>query len=150
MSATWRMAKSLGATGKLGLLGEINARAPERSKLSDGGIGDAAHAKTVSDHNPCTCCRIVHARDFTHDPTGGFDAGEFAEWLRARVIDGTERRVKYVIWDRRIFSGPGQNQPRGEWRPYTGSNPHTKHVHLSVRHGPGDDAAPWGWHPAAS
>lgn len=144
---SWRMAKALGATGKLGLLGEINDAAPTRSKASDGGIGDARHAKSVSDHNPCKCCRVVTARDFTHDPKHGFDAGAFAEWLRARVLAG-ETRVKYVIYNRRIFSGQGQNHPAGVWRKYTGTNPHTKHVHLSVRHGAFmDDDRPWGWPP---
>src|SRR5215470_12520785 len=130
---SWRMAKSLGATGTLGLLGEVNASAPNRSRLSDGGIGDTRHAARVSDHNPCKCCRVVTARDFTHDPSGGFDAGTFAEWLRARVLAG-ESRVKYVIYNRRIFSGRNQNNPAGLWRTYAGSNPHTKHVHVSVRH----------------
>jgi hypothetical protein len=143
----WRMAKSLGATGTEGLLGEINARAPKRKKASDGGIGDTAHSKSKSDHNPCGCHSVVCARDFTHDPAGGFDANAFAEWLRARVVSGEEKRVKYVIWNKRIFSGPGQGKPPGEWRPYTGKNPHDKHVHVSVVHHEHDNAGPWGWHP---
>src|SRR5690349_15589562 len=99
----WRLATSLGATGTLGLLGEVNAAAPQRSKVSDGGIGDPRHAASVSDHNPCRCCGgVVTARDFTHDPRGGFDSYAFAEWLRGRVLAG-ERRVKYVISNGRIF-----------------------------------------------
>lgn len=147
MSDSWRMAKSLGATGKLGLLGEINKKAPNRSKENDGGIGDAAHSARTSDHNPCDCHRVVCARDFTHDPNGGFDSYEFAEWLRRRVAAGTEKRVKYCISDGKIFSGPGQNHPVGAWRTYTGSNKHSQHVHVSVRHGAErfDDDAPWGW-----
>lgn len=47
---SWRVAAALGATGKNGLLGEVNARAPTRSKVSDGGIGDARHSASVSDH----------------------------------------------------------------------------------------------------
>ena len=145
---SWRMARSLGPTGTDGLLGEINASAPERSKASDGGIGDPRHAARTSDHNPCKCCRVVCARDFTHDPGGGFDAHAFAEWLRERVIAG-EARVRYVISDRRIYSGRGQTHPAGLWRKYSGANPHTKHVHVSVRHGAAqyDDVKPWGWHP---
>jgi len=98
--------------------------------------------------NPCRCCRVVCARDFTHDPAGGFDAHAFADWLRERVIAG-EARVRYVISNRRIFSGRGQTHPAGLWRTYSGSNPHTKHVHVSVRHGAAqyDDGKPWGWHP---
>jgi len=146
---SWRMAKALGATGTLGLLGEVNASAPGRSKVSDGGIGDARHAASTSDHNPCRCCRVVTARDFTHDPKGGFDSYEFAEWLRLRVAMGREPRVKYVISNGRIYSGAGQAHPAGKWRPYTGKNKHAHHVHVSVRHDARfrDDDKPWGWHP---
>jgi hypothetical protein len=145
---SWRLAKSLGATGKDGLLGEINARAPDRSKESDGGIGDASHSARSSDHNPCDCCRVVCARDFTHDPPR-FDSYAFAEWLRQRVLAG-EARVRYVISNGRIFSGRGQKHPAALWRPYTGKNKHAHHVHVSVRHGPElyDDAQPWGWQAA--
>lgn len=145
----WRMAKSLGALRADGLLGEINARAPTRNRASDGGIGDAAHAKRRSDHNPCHCHRVVCARDFTHDPAGGFDSYAFAEWLRGRVLHG-EDRVKYCISNGRIFSGRGQQHPAGLWRPFTGKNKHTTHVHVSVRHPPNhfDDETPWGWFPA--
>jgi len=143
---SWRLAKSLGATGTLGLLGEINASAPSRSKVSDGGIGDARHAARVSDHNPCKCCRVVTARDFTHDPRNGFDAHKFADWIRERILAG-EQRPKYVIWNRRIMSGHGQAHKAGLWRNYTGSNPHTNHIHVSVRHPARlyDDATAWGW-----
>ncbi len=145
---SWRLARSLGATGTQGLLGEINSSAPNRSKASDGGIGDTRHAASVSDHNPCSCCKVVAARDFTHDPKGNFDSYEFAEWLRQRVLAG-ETRVRYVISNGRIFSGRGQNHPAGLWRKYTGKNKHAHHVHVSVRHGAAlyDDTRPWGWHP---
>lgn len=145
---SWRLAKALGATGRDGLLGEVNASAPNRSKASDGGIGDTRHAAAVSDHNPCKCCQVVCARDFTHDPVGGFDSYAFAEWLRGRVRAG-EHRVRYVISNGRIFSGRGQTHPAGVWRKYTGKNQHAHHVHVSVRHGADlfDDAAAWGWPP---
>jgi hypothetical protein len=146
---TWRVCQALGSRFDEGLLGEINAGAPERSKASDGGIGDPRHAARTSDHNPCACCQVVCARDFTHDPAGGFDSYAFAEWLRRRVLEG-ESRVRYVISNGKIFSGPGQSHAVGVWRPYSGRNKHAHHVHVSVRHGPDyyDDARPWGWPPA--
>lgn len=146
MAQAWRIAKALGATATAGLLGEINARAPKRSKASDGGIGDPAHSARSSDHNPCDCCRVVCARDFTHDPPGGFDSYVFAEWLRERVLAG-ETRVKYCISNGRIFSGHGQAHEAGLWRSYSGKNKHAHHVHVSLRHGASffDDPAPWGW-----
>ena len=144
----WRLCRALGGRFDEGLLGEVNKSAPNRSKASDGGIGDPRHAARTSDHNPCGCCRVVCARDFTHDPAGGFDSYAFAEWLRGRVLAG-ERRIKYVISNGRIFSGLGERHIAGEWRPYSGSNKHAHHVHVSVRHGAEDydNAAPWGWPP---
>lgn len=138
---SWYVARSLDQ-----LLAEINASAPNRNKASDGSIGDANHSSRESDHNPCDCHRAVCARDFTHDPGGGFDAHAFANWLAERTKN-VEARVKYIISNGRIASGQGQSNPAGVWRPYTGSNPHTKHVHVSVRHGIDlfDDASGWGW-----
>lgn len=143
------MAKSLGATGADGLLGEINAAAPDRNRASDGGIGDARHSSQSSDHNPCDCCEIVMARDFTNDPAGGLNCQRLADWLQGRA-DAGETRIKYVIWRRQIMSGPGQQHPCAVWRPYRGNNPHTKHLHLSVAHDACDDEAPWGWPPVAA
>ena len=138
----WRVASS-----EQQLLKEINARAPRRSKRSDGSIGDAAHSARTSDHNPCACHRTVCARDFTHDPGGGFDAHAFADWLRSRCRNGQEKRVKYIISNGRIASTTNNFS----WRNYTGSNPHRAHVHVSVAHPQGlfDNAAPWGWGAAA-
>ena len=141
---SWRMARALEV-----LRLEINQAAPERARASDGGIGDRAHRGRISDHNPCDCCAVVCARDFTHDPAGGFDAERFAAWLQRRLEADRERRVRYVIWDRRICSGPAQGHPVGLWRRYEGANPHTTHVHISVRHPRRyfDDEGAWGWPP---
>lgn len=138
---SWRIATSLDR-----LLAELNAAAPKRSKASDGGIGDARHSAKTSDHNPCACCQTVCARDFSHDPKGGLDGQQLAEWLQGRALAG-DTRIKYVIWRKQILSGPGQRHPCGVWRPYTGKNTHTKHLHLSVVHERCDDDAPWGWPP---
>lgn len=125
----WRMAKSLET-----LRAQINAMAPGRSKVSDGGIGDPAHASRKSDHNPWVDLRggrgVVTARDFTHDPAGGCDAGVLAEQIRA----ARDTRVKYIIWNRRIASSSsiGGAEPWA-WRPYGGANPHNHHVHISVQ-----------------
>ena len=137
----WRIAKSLEK-----LRAQINTMAPGRNKLSDGGIGDPAHASRKSDHNPWVDLRnnrgVVTARDFTHDPAGGCDAGVLAEQLRA----AKDPRVKYIIWNRRIAnSSPIGGQPAWAWRPYNGANPHNKHVHISVQpeQSKYDSEAPW-------
>lgn len=121
----WRMARALDK-----LLSEVNAFAPRRSKASDGGIGDAAHASRSSDHNPwhdVAGVGVVTARDFTHDPDGGLDCDRLAEMLTG------EARVKYIIWNKRIMSGTGQKSAAWKWRRYTGKNGHTKHLHVSVK-----------------
>lgn len=126
------------------LLAEINASAPNRNKASDGSIGDQAHQSRTSDHNPCSCHSAVCARDFTHDPAGGFDSYAFADWLRQRCQQGVEQRVKYIISNSRIASFTKDNW---SWRSYTGSNPHSRHAHVSVLHGPEsfDNKQGWGW-----
>ena len=123
----WRVAKSLEV-----LRHQVNSMAPNRSKLSDGGIGDAKHATRNSDHNPWVIdgdTGVVTARDFTHDPANGCDAEVLAEKIRSSGDD----RVKYIIWDRQIASSsPKDGQPAWAWRAYTGKNGHTHHIHISV------------------
>ncbi len=124
----WRVAKSL-----LTLRDQVNRRAPRRNKASDGTIGDAAHCQRTSDHNPWVRdgrLGVVTAMDITNDPRGGCDANTIAEAIRA----SRDRRVKYIIWNRRIASSRviGRN-PAWTWRRYTGPNPHTTHVHISVK-----------------
>lgn len=135
----WRVARTLDV-----LLAEINAIAPNRSKASDGSIGDAAHAGRNSDHNPWVkdgALGIVTARDFTHDPTHGCDAPAVAEFLRQLGKSG-DKRVKYVISNRRIAGVIGD----WAWRKYTGLNAHEHHVHVSVSPEKRyyDSTAPWG------
>jgi hypothetical protein len=104
-------------------------------------IGDAAHAARNSDHNPWIIdggIGVVSAMDLTNDPAGGLDADALAETLRA----ARDPRIKYVIWDSRIFSS---TVAPWTWRPYNGANPHNKHIHISVRADKAhyDDATAW-------
>jgi hypothetical protein len=123
----WRVARSLDV-----LLGQLNARAPRRSKGSDGSIGDLSHSSRDSDHNPDPA-GIVRARDFTHDPAGGLDC----HWLASQLVAARDPRAKYIIWNGRIWQA-------GRWTTYTGDNPHTKHLHLSVVAGSAaDSTASW-------
>ena len=140
---TWRMARSLDV-----LLNEVNRAAPDRNKASDGGVGDAAHATRTSDHNPWVTdsngVGVVRARDFTHDP-GDLDA----EHLAAHLAEHLGRHPAlgsgaYVIWDWLIIS---TDRLAEGWRPYTGSNGHTKHVHISVGTTGYDNTQGWNWPP---
>lgn len=123
----WRLVKSLQVLRK-----QIDAAYPKRSKHSDGTIGDEAHQARVSDHNP-ERDGTVDAIDLTHSPESGFHAGILAETLR-RTRDP---RLKYVIWNRQIFSATVKPWV---WRPASG---HTQHIHISVNDWNQDDPSPW-------
>ena len=124
-----RIAKSLNV-----LRSQINALAPNRSKASDGWIGDPAHAARKSEHNP-NAAGVVRALDITHDPRNGVDAGKLADIIRK----SGDPRVLYVISNGRIANS---GQP---WRKYTGTNPHDKHFHVSVVESAAlyDSTKPW-------
>jgi hypothetical protein len=114
----WRVAKSL-----LHLRDQVNAAFPNRSKSDDGTIGDDRHAATHSEHNP-DANGVVRAMDITHDPKNGFDSYKFADELKA----SGDTRIYYVISNRRIWNPTISPN----WRPYSGSNAHDRHVHISV------------------
>lgn len=129
----WRLAKSLER-----LRAQVNERWPKRSKASDGTVGDALHASRTSDHNP-GADGVVRAMDITHDPVNGPDSEKLANALLA----ARDPRIKYIISNKKIAAGNAGPQP-WVWRPYDGSNPHNKHVHISVMPGAaGDDTTPW-------
>jgi hypothetical protein len=130
----WRVAKSLEVLRR-----QINDSRPSRSRTADGTIGDTAHASRKSDHNPWIKdgpIGVVTAFDVTHDPKGGVDAHKLAEHLRKQK----DPRIKYIISNRRIC-----NSESWEWRPYSGSNPHSAHVHISVKEHKNhyDSVQPW-------
>lgn len=130
----WRVARSLET-----LRGQIDERYPNRSRISDGTIGDADHQNRQSDHNPWYGPGIVTALDITHDPKGGVDIDKLTDELQA----SRDPRIKYVIANRLIMSGQGGPSP-WVWRGYSGSNPHTRHMHVSVVASPlCDDPRPW-------
>ncbi len=129
----WRVARSL-----LTLRDQINARFPNRNRASDGTIGDGNHQNTDSDHNPWYG-GIVTAADFTHDPGAGFDIDKFTDELAA----SRDSRIKYIIANRLILDTRPQFSP-WQWVRYSGSNPHTSHVHISVMPNAScDDPRPW-------
>lgn len=139
-----RRAKSLDT-----LLDQINKLAPNRSKSSDGWIGDTAHQATKSEHNP-NSAGVVCAIDVTHDPSHGFDSWAFADMLRVKK----DKRIYYIISNGRIAAPSIANNV---WRKYNGKNPHDHHVHISVEAAASlyDDPSPWdldteGWNKYAT
>ncbi|GLH97337.1 hypothetical protein [Phytohabitans aurantiacus] len=123
----WYLAPAL-AVGR----SEVNQRWPTRSKESDGTIGDAAHQATQSDHNP-NSRGSVDAWDMDKD---GVDV-----WA---VIGAFERHPSshYWIYNRQIADKDDGWQRRA----YHGDNPHTQHVHFSIRQSATaeQDTRPWG------
>lgn len=102
------------------LRAEVNTLWPGRSKRRDGWLGDAAHQARRSDHNPDSM-GIVHALDLTVP-------GCRPRRLVAAVIE--HPAAHYVIFDGKIWSSSY------DWEPtkYRGPNPHTDHVHVSIKH----------------
>jgi hypothetical protein len=98
----------------------------ERSRKSDGWIGDSRHSARKSDHNPDEN-GIVRALDITSDlGTHPEEAHALIEKIRKCAKRG-DKRIKYLIFDGRI-SSPILNW---KWRKYKGVNPHRHHFHVS-------------------
>lgn len=113
----WYLAASLIALGN-----EVNRTWPRRTTASDGAIGDASHQARKSDHNPdYSAGGVVRAIDID---VHGIDAPAL---VKALIGDP---RVWYVIYDHYIYS------VTYGWakRPYDGTDPHTGHIHVSIRH----------------
>lgn len=133
------------------LRAEVNAACPQRDRTSDGIIGDPRHEAlgSASDHNAWlmdTYRAVDLDRDLQALPR--WDAQALAEHIRQLGAAGDPRLVGggYVIYNRRIAS----DSSGWRWVPYTGSNPHTEHIHVSVTRNPDGfrSAAPWGIAPS--
>jgi hypothetical protein len=108
------------------------AKLIRRTYGSDESIGIARNAcYTTSEHND------GRALDWMVDATtraGKRKANTFLDWLLATDDDGNRhamaRRlgVMYIIHDRRIWRAYGDPG----WGPYSGTNPHTDHIHISL------------------
>lgn len=128
------------------LLAQVNTLSPNRNKASDGSIGDIAHQNRTSDHNPHILGAdgkgIVTAMDITHDPQGKCDCNALASALQINK----DSRIKYVIWNKRIMnSATISGTAPWTWRPYTGENPHNKHIHISVNCDPASYDSKTAW-----
>ncbi len=133
----WRLVPCLVA-----LRHEFNQLAPVRDLASDGSIGDLAHSKSKSDHNPDDR-GLVHAIDVDKDlRRDGWSMQRAVDLIVSRQRQGLDERLAYVIYNRAIWSATHG------WRRrvYTGSNPHDKHAHFSASHLSRleRDTRPWG------
>ena len=111
----------------IAVLRQATAICPLRMKASDGLLPSKAHIhqNPNSDHN------TGFAVDLTHDVLGGINCNDIFDKLQA------DPRVDYLIFKGKIWS-----KAKG-LRVYKGTNKHTKHLHISIKEGCGDDTSPW-------
>lgn len=114
-------------------LAEATRLWPGRSTASDGICASALH--TIQ--NPDSDHELGNAFDLTTDPSKGCDCAA----LTAAIVGRKDPRVKYVIFNRKIY-GPGSG---GGWggKDYTGKNPHTSHMHVSIYETARDSTIAW-------
>lgn len=108
---------------------------PERSRQSDGWLGDARHSTTKSHHNP-DADGWVRAIDVTAD-LGSIDDEMHRVVEQLRKLG--RKRLAYIIFDGKICS------PKSlwKWRTYKGINPHRKHAHFSFKKSADLDQSFW-------
>lgn len=117
--------------------GQINGLFPDRSKVSDGTIGDAAHSTRKSDHNPDDD-NLVCGMDVTDNKERGIDDEQLVKIL-CKYPENT-KKIKYIISEGKITE-EGSNCQR--WKKYTGVNAHRHHVHISIKQEYKNDKTKW-------
>lgn len=112
---------------------EIDAAHPGRDKSSDGWIGDPSHQARPSDHNPdYSDGGVVRAIDVD---TTDIDVNKLMGILKK------DSRVNYFIHNRFIYGAE-----KFAKRDYDGDNPHTKHIHISIKHtAAAEKGGSWGY-----
>lgn len=132
---------------------EFDRIAPSRNRASDGSIGDAAHQKEVSDHNPDETGSVpihdadhlneVHAIDVDNNlRESDLTMEKVVQFLLGRCRSGAEKRLRYIIYNRRIWSASSG------WvqKAYSGPSPHTEHAHFSASYDTLLEASMASWH----
>jgi hypothetical protein len=100
------------------LFAEINFRWPNRDHRTDGWYADP-NVRTSLGHNPGHN-GYSHAIDVDDD---GIDE----IWI-INNIRKDDKVLWYIIWNRTLYSNTYNWKPRA----YTGSNPHTDHMHIEI------------------
>jgi hypothetical protein len=134
----WRLAAAADT-----LRNQVNTRYPKRDRTSDGTIGDQAHRRRISDHNPDKA-GFVMALDLDEDR---WPAHTFADQLIDYMRTSGDRRIKNVVYENRVASGTyadvkGQAPRYWVWRPAKGMG-HEHHIHISFTPLARNDARPF-------
>jgi hypothetical protein len=138
------------------LFAAFDSIAPGRDHASDGSIGDVSHqAGGTSDHLPdedfpalrnkdADHIDEVHAIDVDSDLfTDGLTMEMVVQFVLGRCRSGAEKRLRYIIYDRRIWeASSGWKQ-----RVYSGTaDPHINHAHFSFSYDTPLEASTASWH----
>lgn len=114
------------------------------------GIGDSAHKAEVSDHNEDDTPGVrTEQTDPDNVPEhraidvmiGSVFTKDAADALVAKMVadPSSRNRLYYIIWHRSIWTA------KNNWKPevYSGSNPHTDHVHFDGLASADGNASSW-------
>jgi hypothetical protein len=125
------------AAAAVTLRDQVNKRYPKRDRSSDGTIGDQAHRRRISDHNPDKTGYVM-ALDLDED---GWPAHQFADQLVDYMRTSGDKRIKNIVYEGRVASGTYSNQ-RWVWRsaPSLG---HAHHIHVSFAEPAKHDGRPF-------
>lgn len=135
------------------LRADLNAIAPGRDRASDGSIADNLHGNTSDHcadedspalrHKDADRTNEVHAIDVDRDlNTPGLYMEDVVQHILGRCRSGAEKRLRYIIFDRRIWEASNGWQQRA----YTGPNAHDHHAHFSSSYESAREASKASWH----
>jgi hypothetical protein len=131
------MAEPTLTLGLQNLRNQVNRTFTKRKRASDGWIGDDAHRKRPSGHNPddtpdskptwdgdADSKPEVRAWDMDADlREEGVTAQQYVDHLCR--LPGLSSVIRFIIYNRKIYTAENDFFPET----YTGDNPHTGHVH---------------------
>jgi hypothetical protein len=114
------------AAAAVTLRDQVNKRYPRRDRASDGTIGNLAHRRRISDHNPDKTGYVM-ALDLDED---GWPAHQFADQLIEYMRTSGDKRIKNVVYEGRVASGTYSNK-LWVWRKRPAPRPRTTSTSVS-------------------
>jgi hypothetical protein len=109
-------------------LRRLIAEVAEQADYADYPLNIVHGANTWPDHDTLRCA------DFMIDHLPRNDETPAGNWIVDYLLRNRNRLgVYFLIWNRRVIRSYDKPRiPAFTWATYTGSNPHTDHVHLQV------------------